>query len=145
MRTQRTLAAAFAGLVLTLAACGAAASPTPSGGTTVTATVTATLTEYAIELSAATAAPGSVTFTVTNAGTMVHEFVIFKTEVLAADLPITDNLVTEADYTVVDEVEDVEPGKSIPLTVTLEAGHYALLCNVVGHPGQGMVVDFSVK
>lgn len=141
MRTQRTLAAAFAGLVLTLAACGAAASPTPSGGTT----VTATLTEYAIGLSAATAAPGSVTFTVTNAGTMVHEFVIFKTEVLAADLPITDNLVTEADYTVVDEVEDVEPGKSIPLTVTLEAGHYVLLCNVVGHPGQGMVVDFSVK
>ncbi len=140
MRTHRTLAAAFAGLVLTLAACSAAASPTPSG-----TAVTATLNEYSIQSSAATAPAGEITFTVTNAGTMIHEFVIMQTDVLAADLPLANDEVTEDDYTVVDEVEDVEAGASKPLTVTLEAGHYVMLCNIAGHVRQGMVVDFTVQ
>lgn len=139
MRTTRTVAAAFAGLALTLAACSAA-SPSPSG-----TDVTATLKEYKIELSANTAPAGKVTFNVTNAGTMIHEFVVLKTDVQAADLPIANDEVTEDDYTVVDEVEDVEAAKSGTLTVTLEAGHYVLICNIAGHVRQGMATDFTVS
>jgi len=134
------MAAAFAGLALTLAACSAAATPTPSD-----TDVTATLKEYSITPSAATAPAGEITFTVANGGTMIHEFVILKTEVQAADLPLTNDEVTEDDYTVVDEVEDVEPAKSGTLTVTLEAGHYVFICNIAGHVRQGMATDFTVQ
>lgn len=149
MKTQRTLAAAFAGLVLTLAACSAAASPTPSGSaaslTPSGTTITGTLTEYAITLSATTAPAGPVTFNVTNGGTMIHEFVILKTEVQAADLPLTNDAVNEDDYTAPGEVPETDPGKSGTVTVTLEAGHYAIICNIAGHVRQGMVVDFTVS
>ncbi|MEJ2484728.1 MAG: hypothetical protein P8Y68_03235 [Anaerolineales bacterium] len=50
--------------------------------------------------------------------------------------------------TVVDEVEDVEPGMTTDLTVTLEPGNYVLLCNIDSdemHYQHGMHVAFTVK
>jgi hypothetical protein len=35
-----------------------------------------------------TPSSGSVTFTVTNDGTITHEFVVLKTETLSADIPV---------------------------------------------------------
>jgi uncharacterized cupredoxin-like copper-binding protein len=140
MRTSRTLAAAFAGLVLSLAACSSAASPTPSG-----TTITGTLTEYKIALSAVTAPAGAITFNVKNAGTMIHEFVILKTDTLAAKLPLTGATVKEADFTKPGEVPETDPGKSGTVTLNLQAGHYAIICNLAGHVANGMVVDFTVQ
>ena len=45
---------------------------------------------------------------------------------------------------VVDEVEDIAPSTSTSLTVTLEPGTYAMLCNLPGHYAQGMVTTFEV-
>ena len=140
MRTHRTVAAAFAGLMLTLAACSSGASPTPSG-----TVITGTLTEYKIALSAAAAPAGAVTFNVTNAGTMIHEFVILKTDALAAALPLANGLVNEADFSKPGEVPETDPGTSGTVTVNLKAGHYAIICNLVGHVGLGMVADFTVQ
>ena len=139
MRSPHSALAGLVGVMIMATACSAA-SPSPS-----TTAITATLKEYSIELSAATAAPSSVTFTVTNSGTIVHEFVVLKTDVQAADLPLTNDEVTEDDYTVIDEVEDVESGKSGTLTVTLDAGHYVVICNIAGHVRQGMATDFTVQ
>ena len=150
---------AVIGLVVVLAACsstasspGAAASPSaaapsPSAVTSSPAgtTITATLTEFAIAMSASSAPAGPVTFNVTNAGTMVHEFVILKTDTLAKDLPLVDNKVVEDDYSPVGEVAETEPGKSGTFSATLAAGHYAIICNIVGHVAAGMVVDFTVN
>ena len=140
MKTHRAMAAVFAGLALTLAACSTTASP-PASGTT----ITGTLTEYKIALSAATAPAGEITFNVTNAGTMIHEFVILKTDTLAADLPLVSDKVTEADYTAPGEVAETDPTKSGTVTLTLAAGHYAIICNIAGHVRQGMVIDFTVS
>ena len=139
---------AIAGLVAVLilaTACTAASSPSASTASASTTAISATLKEYSIKLSAATATPGAVTFTVTNSGTMVHEFVVLKTDVKAADLPLTNGAVTEDDYTSMGEVADLAAGASGSMTATLTAGHYAIICNLPGHVSQGMVADLTVE
>ena len=139
---------AIAGLVAVLilaTACTAASSPSASTASASTTAISATLKEYSIKLSAATAAPGTVTFTVTNSGTMVHEFVVLKTDIKAADLPLTNGAVTEDDYTSMGEVADLAAGASGTMTATMTAGHYAIICNLPGHVSQGMVADLTVQ
>jgi uncharacterized cupredoxin-like copper-binding protein len=150
---------AVIGLAVALAACGStasspganasasAAAPSASAATSSPAgtTITATLTEYAIALSATSAPAGPVTFNVTNGGTMVHEFVILKTDTLAKDLPLVDGVVVEDDFSPVGEVPETDAGASGTFSATLVAGHYAIICNIAGHVAQGMVIDFTVN
>ena len=138
MRPRTTLGALI-GCVLLLSACSAA-SPSPSA-----TAIAATLKEYAIQLSSTDAKAGPVTFTVTNSGTMVHEFVVLKTDIQAADLPLTNGEVNEDDFTSMGEVADLAAGATGTLAVTLAAGHYAIICNLPGHVAQGMVTDFTVR
>ena len=84
-------------------------------------------------------------FNVTNAGTIIHEFVILKTDVLAKDLPLAGDSVDEGAFDAIGEVEETEPGGSGTFTATLAPGHYAIICNVSGHVSQGMVTDFTVN
>jgi uncharacterized cupredoxin-like copper-binding protein len=125
--------------VLLLSACSSA-SPSQSA-----TAITATLKEYTIQLSSSEAAPGPVAFAVTNSGTMVHEFVVLKTDVQAADLPLTNGEVNEDDFTSMGEVADLASGATGTLDVTLGTGHYAIICNLPGHVAQGMVADFTVR
>lgn len=76
---------------------------------------------------------------------MVHEFVVLKTDIAAADLPLTNGAVDEANFTKTGEVADIAAGASGTLTVTLAAGHYAIICNLPGHVVEGMVVDLTVQ
>jgi len=139
MNTRRSLIGA-AGLVLALAACSSGSSPSPTG-----TTITGNLTEFTIALSATSAPAGPVTFNVTNGGTIVHEFVILKTDTLAKDLPLTANKVNEDAYDAIGEVAETDPAKSGTFTATLAAGHYAIICNIPGHVTEGMVTDFTVN
>jgi uncharacterized cupredoxin-like copper-binding protein len=141
MKNSRAILTGLVGLMVLASACSGA-SPSPSAGGTA---ITATLKEYSIELSAATAPAGPVTFTVTNSGTMIHEFVVLKTDTQAADLPLTNDEVTEDDYTSMGEVADLEAAASGTMTATLAAGHYAIICNLAGHVRQGMAIDFTVQ
>jgi uncharacterized cupredoxin-like copper-binding protein len=148
---------AVIGLAVVLAACGSTASspgataspsgaaPSSSATTSAGTTITATLTEFAIAMSATSASAGPVTFNVTNAGTMVHEFVILKTDTLAKDLPVVDGVVVEDDFSPVGEVPETAAGKSGTFSATFAAGHYAIICNILGHVSQGMVIDFTVN
>ena len=142
---KRSGAIAIVCLAAALAACSSTPSPSPTTTTGTTTTITGTLTEYEIQLSATSAPAGTVIFNVTNAGTIVHEFVILKTDVLAADLPLAGDSVDEGAYNAIGEVEETEPGGSGTFTATLEPGHYAIICNVSGHVAQGMVTDFTVN
>ena len=111
--------------------------------------VTAKESEFKIELSATTAPAGSVTFQINNGGTVVHEFVVMKTDLAADKLPVdsSQGVVSEdtAGITVVDEVEDLAVGASANLTVNLPAGHYVVICNVPAHYAGGMHVDFTTN
>ena len=146
-------------LVVALAACSgtgsnsatstatSAASGAGGGGGGGGTTVNITETEFKIEADATTAPAGQVTFNIKNNGTIAHEFVVIKTDDAASALPVAsgESEVDEDQLTGIDEKEDIAPGTSVTLTVNLEAGHYALICNVEGHYTSGMRLDFTVS
>jgi len=134
---RRALAASATGALgaAFLAACG--------GGPT---SVDVTMTDYEMQLSTDTVKAGDIVFHIQNDSEITtHEFVVVQTESMAADLPVgEDLLVDESLFTPVDEVEDMLPGDSADLPVTLTPGHYILLCNIAGHYQLGMHADFNV-
>jgi uncharacterized cupredoxin-like copper-binding protein len=144
-------------LVVALAACsGTGSNSATSTATSVASgaggggggtTVNVTETEFKIEADATSAPAGQVTFNIKNNGTIAHEFVVIKTDDAASALPVAsgESVVDEDQLTGIDEKEDIEPGTSVTLTVNLEAGHYALICNVEGHYTSGMRLDFTVS
>jgi uncharacterized cupredoxin-like copper-binding protein len=130
-----TASAVGIGMILVLTACG------PQN-------ITADVTSFEFTLSQTEARPGDIIFTVNNVteDELIHEFVVVQTDLAHDALPVDVNGdVDEAQLTVVDEIEDIEPGTTHELKVTLAAGHYVILCNVEGHYKQGMHADFTVK
>ena len=170
--TPRRFAAGLLGTAILLAACTPAATTGPgstsagnptggigpgmSGGAGTSAgtsagagaSINATESDYKIDLSATTAAPGPVTFHISNTAAQVHEFVVIDTDTAADQLPeASGGLEVDEEasgLTVVDEVEDIAAGARADLDVTLEAGHYAVICNLPGHYELGMHTDFTV-
>jgi uncharacterized cupredoxin-like copper-binding protein len=132
------------------AAAPASQPPASAGGGGGTS-VTAKLTEFKIELSPTSAPAGPVTFELTNSGTVVHEFVVFKTDLAADKLPLAadgatvDEAGAGASLTLVDEVEDIEVGATASLAVDLPAGHYVAICNVAAHYTSGMRTEFTTN
>jgi uncharacterized cupredoxin-like copper-binding protein len=110
---------------------GAAAAPTPAAtaGTSSAGTeVQATLKEWAIELSQAEVAAGTVRFTVTNAGTMPH------------NLTVTQNGATLGATSTFGPAAGPQT-----LEVTLQPGTYTLICSLPGHAQRGQRIDLVVK
>jgi uncharacterized cupredoxin-like copper-binding protein len=109
--------------------------------------VPVSLSDYKIAGPASSAA-GRTTFEVANDADQVHEFVVVRTTLAPEALPLDeDGLVDEqgAGLEFVDEVEDLEAGKSASLTVDLTAGSYLLLCNLPEHYAKGMVAPFAAS
>jgi uncharacterized cupredoxin-like copper-binding protein len=131
----------FAAIVMSVAALVASGcSAAPAGP------VTARLQEFSINLGRGTATPGSVQFSVTNGGSIVHEFVVIDTDTAANALTVgADGTVSEEGLSVVDEIEDIPVASTQALTVNLSAGHYVLICNLPGHYAGGMRADFQVQ
>jgi uncharacterized cupredoxin-like copper-binding protein len=108
------------------------------------------LAEWKISPTVTTVAAGPVAFDVTNNGTTPHEFVVLRTDTSSADFPITSfegesprfNEDTAGEN--VGETGDMEVGATKTLQIDLKPGHYALVCNLPGHYGAGMHVDFVV-
>ena len=131
-------------LVIGLVACGTAT------------TVDVSVREFSIAPSVASVPAGTVTFEVTNDGPNdVHEFVVVRTDLAADALPTdADGAVLEdgEGMEVIDEIEDLAVGASETLMLTLEAGSYVLICNIVeeeegeteAHYAMGMRSAFTV-
>jgi uncharacterized cupredoxin-like copper-binding protein len=139
---MRTVAGTLIGVVAMIApaaGCGGG----DGGGEDGTVVVTmGKPSEYAMTPEPTEISAGTVTFEVKNEGTLVHEMVVIKTDKGAANLG-TDG---EADESgAVDEVADLPAGEAQTLELELEAGKYALVCNVPGHYEQSMYADFTVK
>lgn len=148
-----------AGAVLVLTACGGGgttsggdegvAVPTgAAGGSTISVALGESgAGEMYMNLSQPSVTAGEVTFVVTNEGNKEHEFVVLKTDTPASGFKVgsNDEIDEEAGGSeVVDEDESIKAGATDELTVKLEPGHYALLCNYEGHYGEGMHADLEV-
>ena len=148
---RRTLLiAALAAVALVTVAC---ADDGGNGGST---SIDITLQEWAVVPSQASTPAGEITFAISNDGQETHEFVVVRTDLPILDLPTNeDGSVSEEGegMEVIDEVEDIPSGDNATLTVTLEAGTYALICNIVeeengeveSHFQMGMRTSFEVR
>ena len=119
-------------------------------------TIGVELQEFAVVPDENSAEAGEVTFELENTGEETHEFVVIKTDLGATELPTAeDGSVDEegSGMEVIDEVEDIPAGESEELTLDLDAGSYALICNIVeeeegepeAHYAEGMRADFTVE
>jgi len=134
---------------LALAAC---ATLLTSAAAAAPATVQVSLTDkgmdsMAMVLSTTQAKAGSVTFQVSNKSeTLVHEFIVVRTDAALGALPYSpgENEIKEDSVHSLGEVEDLNPGTSGTLTLTMPPGRYVLLCNKAGHFKAGMAHNFTV-
>ncbi len=138
--TLRTVAGCSAAVLLLAACTGAGSSPSAAtgdgdGGDAADATnVAVALQEWAVIPDAASAPAGEVIFTVTNDGPDdIHEFVVISTDLGIADLPVDENGVVDEEGEGIDvlgEIEDLPVGETDELSLDLEPGSYALICNI---------------
>lgn len=102
----------------------------------------------AMVLSSAIVHPGNVTFQVSNNSKDIqHEFLIARLKGSPDQVPYDASAgkVKEADLKGVQELGDLDPGKSGQMTVDLKAGKYLLFCNLPGHYKAGMHKVLTVK
>jgi uncharacterized cupredoxin-like copper-binding protein len=132
--------------------CAAAPSVAPIPGAIQATLGESSSTQMFINLSAATAPAGKITFQVTNEGTKTHEFVVLRTDTPAGAIAIgsfegqKDRINEEGGgQTNVGETGDMKPGETKILTIDLAAGHYVVVCNLPGHYRMGMHADFTVS
>lgn len=120
---------------------------TPSERGESSSTIDVTLADMSITLSTDTAEAGEVTFDIQNNGAVAHEFVVLRTDDAPDALPTNSDGTANEEaegITNAGEVEDVQPGASATLTLTLEPGSYALICNLPGHYMAGMHTGLTV-
>jgi uncharacterized cupredoxin-like copper-binding protein len=145
VQTRRWMAVSMAaGLALVAASCGDDEE-----------TVQITLQEFAVGADPASVPAGSVTFEATNEGPDdVHEFVVLATDLPITELPtVEDGSVDEAGegLELIGEIEDIPVGETQSVTLDLEAGNYALICNIYdadedeAHYQEGMRTSFTVE
>jgi uncharacterized cupredoxin-like copper-binding protein len=102
------------------------ATSAPTDGATAGTVIDVDERDFTIELSTTEFAPGTYTFVATNNGQTTHALKI-------------DGQGLE------EETEDIAPGDSASLSVTLEAGEYELYCPVGNHKDMGMELDITVE
>ena len=159
MTAGRWLAPILASCMLAMAACSKsnseASTAPPSQSTTGASTagqnaVAVSLQQWSITSSTTTVPAGAITFSVTNAGTIPHEFVVLSTDTPAADFPIGSfegeqyRINEDKVGTNVGETGDMESNTTKSLSIDLKPGHYAFVCNLPQHYGLGMHIDFTV-
>jgi len=154
-----TAAALLVAAAVGLSACGSSSSssstatstpasttsPATTAATTGATSIPVTLTEYKIKPATTSAPAGHVTFDVTNAGQMKHQFTIIRTTKSAATVLSKQNPNDDIPGAR-GEIASIAPGASKTLVIkNLKAGHYAIVCALPGHYQAGMYSDFTVN
>lgn len=102
------------------------------------------LTEMSISTGYAYFPAGQVTFDIRNIGKVTHELVVIRTDVAPGLIPIDATSPDKAsEVGAVGEADDLAPGTSATLTLTLAPGRYAFICNEPGHFAAGMHSGFT--
>jgi uncharacterized cupredoxin-like copper-binding protein len=130
-------------IVLVLAALAIGVATAPAGRHKAAATtVNVKLLEFKLIPAPTKVKAGSVTFVVRNAGKIDHQFVVIKTSVPAAKLPMKGVVASEAGL--VRKIAVVRPNQTGRLTLNLKQGKYVLICNLPAHYKAGQYAAFVV-
>lgn len=143
---MKRFCAVFSSVLLaavTVGACGGDDNDSPDATNN---DITGSVKEWAVAVNATTAKAGDVTFTISNKGTIGHEFLVVKTDIENGKIPLDgDHFAEPSDgLEVIDEIGEFPAGETNKLTVTLEPGNYQLVCNLPAHYGAGMHMTFKV-
>ncbi|MDE2696934.1 MAG: hypothetical protein OXH97_10535 [Chloroflexota bacterium] len=89
---------------------------------------------------------GEVTFEMLNEGAVVHDLWVVRTDLAYDALPVEGGVaVTGGQNEVIDKVLETDAGSKVSLTVNLEPGNYALICNIPAHYQLGMRAPFTIE
>jgi uncharacterized cupredoxin-like copper-binding protein len=106
------------------------------------------LIDFSITSTSTSMPAGLVDFSVYDNGPTVHEFLVFRTDLDPASLPVgADGRVDEEAESltnVVDSGDNIDIGASKTFNSALTAGRYVLVCNLLDHYKRGMYRAFSV-
>jgi uncharacterized cupredoxin-like copper-binding protein len=165
--TLRNGAIVLASLSLIVAGCGAAATPgltfrpispapvaapSPTAVPSVAPTTsvvtggTIVLSEWKVD-TASTIKAGKSTFTISNAGTIAHELLIFKSDKAPSAYPTDaagDIVEDGAGVDLSSDGDNIDPAGSQTRSVTLAPGTYLFVCNIPGHFKSGMFTVVTV-
>lgn len=131
-------------LTFAIAACGGGDEPAEGAVHTI-------LDEWSITAghdgdTAFAVSQGEVTFEVHNDGRTPHELALIKTDLPVASLPMSDRTVDEeAAGTLLGRTSEMDSDELELLTIDLQPGAYALICNIPGHYEQGMYAPVVVE
>ena len=103
--------------------------------------------EWKVSVGPNTATAGEVKFTIENAGTIGHEFLVVKTDILDGKITLDGDHFSEPSpgLEVIDEIGEFPAGTTELLVLSLDAGNYQLVCNLPGHYAAGMHASFVVS
>ena len=133
-----------AGVLVALALLGAACG---GGGSSGSKTLAVGLSDYEITPRAIDAKAGSITFELSNVGTVHHEFAVVRTDLAPEQLPVTaDGKLDEkgGGLTYLGGNENVPPGQQVTLTMALTPGAYVFVCNIDDHFKRKMYTRFYI-
>jgi len=129
MRSPRTPAFVTVALLALVSILGAGAKPLQATAPKDARVTAGAPTEFGFKLSTRTVARGTVVFTVTNRGAIVHDFKVCTT---AKRNSVANTCNGKGS-------RKLAPGQSVRLTVTFKKkGSYEYLCTVTGHAVAGM-------
>jgi uncharacterized cupredoxin-like copper-binding protein len=106
------------------------------------------MAKMGIKASPSTAKRGAVTFDVTNlASAIVHEVIVVPITDENKVLPFDEsrNKVDTDSLQPLGSVNEIEPNKTVSLTLNLGPGKYLLYCNIAGHYMAGMWTVVTVE
>ncbi len=136
----------FSSVLLVAATVGACGGDNNDSSDATNNDISGSVKEWVVAVNATTAKAGDVTFTISNKGTIGHEFLVVKTDIENGKIPLGGDHFEEpsAGLEVIDEIHEFPAGETKSLTVTLEPGNYQLVCNLPSHYGAGMHLSFKV-
>jgi uncharacterized cupredoxin-like copper-binding protein len=153
----RAGAVLLASLSLVLAACGAsgapaltfnpvAVGPSAAPGTEAILAPTVALSEWKI-VTASRIKAGTVKFTITNAGTIPHELLVFRSDLSAAAYPTDpagDIIEEGGGVSLASDGANIDPAGTQTRSIKLAPGTYLFVCNIPGHFHSGMFTVVTV-
>ena len=109
--------------------------------------IAGTVEEWKVSVAPNTATSGEVKFTIENKGTIGHEFLVVKTDILDGKITLDGDHFAEPSpgLEVIDEIGEFPAGSTELLVLSLDAGNYQLVCNLPGHYAAGMHTSFVVS
>jgi uncharacterized cupredoxin-like copper-binding protein len=131
------LVAVVLSLAALVVACGGGGGSSGGSGLGVS------LDEWSVEVAREELQAGPITFAVANRGDRPHQFIIVKSDLPPALLPVEDSgRVQTSRLNVVSETGAFAAGESRDVALDITAGKYLLICNLSDSQGAGVVSHY---